>query len=261
MLAVLTTLVIGSLIIVPSLNYIVTNVKASRNAVQKLKGTLAAEVGVEDALWKVQNDCPSSFPYSYQINDVNGMLVSITVDEIDTLAGEEMGSPGVHEDWLSIEKSVTYDEGIYDYTLSLSNVGNGNIKVIKLMRVLPPNVDYVDYSTGGDITTENPTIIGSSDSGITLIWEIPPPLPTIPKGETRVHIFQLSGPPDIEGMEGYGFVEASRQDIGTVWDCDSHPYSIISEARNASSELIATIEAGVWAGSELSISHWQLARR
>ena len=258
LLAVLAMFAVSSLLIVPSISYVATNLEAGEIVEEKLKGMLAADAGIEDALWEIANDTPTSFPHSYQLTDVNGMTVDIVIDEIDSISGEEVGDTGHHEDWLETAKSVTYDEGIYSYTINMTNNGSGNIKIVKILIDFPPEVEYVTGSTAGDITTDEPTINGSPNTGITLIWEMSPPLPTIAPEATKDHFFQLSGPPDIEGIEGHGFMEAQRDDIGTVWDSDSRPFTITAQAKNASATVIATIRVGVWTGSELSISCWQI---
>ena len=256
--AVLAMMALGSLLIVPSMNYVATTLNAGEMVEEKFEGMLAADAGVEDALWKIENDTPTSFPHSYQLTDINGMTVDIIIDEIDSLAGEEVGATGGHEDWLDTVRIVTYDAGIYSYTVNMTNNGSGNIKIVKMLIDFPPEVEYVNGSTTGYITTDNPTINGSSTTGIALIWETLPPYPSISPGETKQHFFELSGPPGIEDIEGHGFLETQRDDIGTVWDSDSRPYSIIAQAKNASAEVTATIRAGVWTGSEIDISCWQL---
>ena len=256
--AVLAMMALGSLLIVPSINYVATTLQAGEMVQEKFKGMLAADAGVEDALWKIENDTPTSFPHSYQLTDINGMTVDIVIDEIDSLAGEEVGATGGHEDWLNTVRTVTYDAGIYSYTVNMTNNGSGNIKIVKILIDFPPEAEYVNGSTTGDITTDNPTINGSPTTGITLIWEMSAPYPSIAPAETKQHLFELSGPPGIEDIEGHGFIEAQRDDIGTVWDSDSRPYSIIAQAKNASAEVTATIRAGVWTGVETDISCWQL---
>lgn len=256
--AVLALFAVGSLLIVPSLNYVSTNLEIGKIVEVKFKGMLAADAGIEDALWKIKYDTPSSFPYSYQLANINGMTVDIVIDEIESIAGEEVNAAGGHDDWLNIVKSVTYDAGVYSYTMSLTNDGSGNIKIVKILIDFPPEIEYINGTTAGEISTDEPVINGSPTTGITLIWEMSSPLPAISPGETKDHFFQLGGPPDAEGIEGHGFVEANRDDIGTVWDSDSIPYSIVAKSQNASEAAVATIRAGVWTGSELEISFWRI---
>jgi len=239
--SVLAMFAIGSLLIVPSINYIATNLNAGMMAEEEFKGIITADAGVEDALWKIKNDA-SNFLEPYAIADVNGLSVDVDIDEIDTLFGEIV-DPGGHSSWLVTTVNVTYNTGIYDYSLSVSNNGSGNIKVLKILIDLPPGVDYVDDSTDSEILDTEPAVSGIPASGITLVWTGASPM--IHAGETYYHSFQLAGPEGIEEIEGHGVVVTQREDIGTVWIGDAHPYSIIAQAKDASDEIIATIRAGV----------------
>jgi len=257
-LLVLVMLVLGSLLIVPSLTLASTSLKTGQMVEENMQGIYAADAGTEDAMWRIINDPPASYPYNYEITGINGMSVSVVIEEVTSISGEEVGSSGEHDDSLEITKSVSYDAGIYYYTMSLTNNGSGNIKIEKILIDFPPELDYAAGSTGGNITTDDPAVNGDPTTGITVIWELSSPFPTIPEGETRDHTFQLSGPPDVDGVEGHCIVEASREDVGSVCDADSYPYSITAQAKDATDTVVATIRAGVWVGSQLDISCWQL---
>lgn len=266
---VLAMLALGSLLIAPVLNLVSTSLNTGERIEKKIKGLYAAEAGVEEALWRLRYNKPTSFPYSYELSDINGMSVSVVIEELTTLSGVEVGSPGEHDDWLGIGKLVSYDNGpgIYFYTLYLTNKSPANIKIEKIVIDFPPNLGYVVGSTGGDLTTDAPAVSGNITTGITLAWEFSTPYPNIEPGadpqngqyHTEAHTFRLSGPPNVSGVEGHGFVKATREDIGTVWDADSaYPYQIIAQAKDAYGKVVATIRAGVWEGGGLSISCWQI---
>ncbi len=259
---VLIMMALGGLLIVPSLDYVSTSLNAGEIVEEKVEGLYAAEAGVEDALWKLKYGEELTFPYSYQLTGINGMSVSVVIDETTTVVGREIGSTGGDADYLDVTRTVTYDAGIYYYTMQLANVGNGNIKIELILIDFPPGIGYVEGSTGGDLTTtgEDPSVVGDPTTGITLVWEWVPPtsIPTIPEGEMAEHTFRLSGPEGIEGAEGHGCVRATRQDVGTVWEADIRPYSIVAEARDATGTLVTTVRAGVWDGDPLEISGWQV---
>ena len=143
--------------------------------------------------------------------------------------------------------------------MAITNNGTGNVKIEKILIDFPPNLDYVNNSTGGDITSDNPNATGNPTIGITLTWLQGAPYPSIPESATKYHTFQLSGPPDVNGVEGHGVVQATRQDVGAVWDTTSFPLSILAQAKDSTGTIVATIKAGVWAGSGLlDISNWQI---
>lgn len=266
--SVLAMFAVGSLLIVPSINYIATNLNAGTMAEEEFKGILAADAGVEDALWKIKNDTPD-FLDPYTITDINGLSVDIDIDEVTTIAGGEVETTGPHSERLIVTENVTYDDatGNYTYKLSLYNNHDKNIKIVKILIDFPPGVDYVDGSTSSNVTepedADPNTISGTPATGLTLVWENSQAggLPTISGWATEHHYFKLSGPPGIEGIEGHGFVEALSDDIGTVWVSEEIPYSITAQAKDDSGEVVATIRAGVWGSSYLlEISCWQVIR-
>lgn len=256
---VLAMFAIGSFLIVPSINYMATNLKAGLITKAEFKGILAADAGVEDALWKIKNE-DTDFLEPYTITDINGMSVDIDIDEVDIIAGETVNSGDKDED-LVVGANVTYNEGIYSYVLSVFYAGTGLVNIVQILIDFPPGVDYVLDSTSTNITlpeNSEPTVSGSPTTGITLVW-VNGSQPKIGSGETKYHCFELSGPAGIEGVEGHGFVSAQRQDVGDVWIGDVTPYSITAQAKDDSEAVVATIRAGVWSGSGmLDISCWQV---
>jgi hypothetical protein len=187
------------------------------------------------------------------------MTVDITLAEVTTVAGKDVGTSGVHDDSLNIAKTVAYNDGIYTYTMTFTNSGEGNVKVEMILVDLPARVDYVAGSTIGDLYNGDPVVAGDSGGGITIYWDFIPPQPNIPEGGTREHIFQLSGPAGVAGVEGHACIRASRQDVGTVWDVDSSPYSLTAQARDASNEVIASVRVGLWEGGQISIGGWDIS--
>lgn len=257
LLIVLVMMTVGSVLIIPTLNFVATSVNTGEIFEEKLEALYAAEAGVEDAIWKMINDIPGNFPYSYQLTDINGMTVDVVIDKITTIAGVEIGDFGVHADWMIIEKSITYDAGIYTYTITIINNGDGNMKIEKILIDFPPGLEYVPGSTGGELYNDDPTVVGDASTGVTIYWQFDP-YPTIPMTESRIHFFQLSGPPDVSGVEGHCCVEASRQDEGTVWDTDSSPFTVTAQAKDSTGTVIATIRTGFWEGGTTSITCWQV---
>ena len=261
---VLAMFAIGSLLVIPSINYIATNLNAGTITEQEFLGIITADAGIEDALWKIKNESPN-YLEPYQITDINGMSVDVDINEVDVIAGVPVGDPEHHADWLQVSANVTYDysSGNYTYMISANNTTTSQIKIERIFIDFPSGVDYVPDSTSSNLTKPldaNPTsIFGSSDTGIALLWENGTPRPNIAGGETEYHCFKLSGPPGIPGIEGHGFVEAKRSDISAVWIGDIAPYSITAKARDSSGTVIAEIRAGVWGSSYwLDITCWQV---
>lgn len=265
--AVLVMFAVGSLIIVPSLRYVSTNVNFGNKGAEEFEAILAADAGVEDALWKIQNDVPDSLPYSYELTGINGFSVDVEIDEVSMLAGEEMVREGTQEDRLLVSSNVTYNETeeLYDYTLMFTSNHNKPIKIVKFAVYFSPGVGYVVDSTTSNITKPvdlEPVVTGTPLTGITLIWENESPHPVLATYTTEYHLFQLSGPPGMEDliMESHGFVQGLSIDIGSVWINDIYPYTITSEAKTGPEEVEASIRAGAWGGDGkiISIDCWQV---
>lgn len=258
MIPVLAMLALGSLVIVPSLSYHSTNLKTTVNFERRAEGLYAADAGVEHALWTLKYNEPLIFPHVYNLTDINGMSVNITISRVTVIAGQDVTESGVHGGWMTISKTVTYSAGVYYYTLSVENNGAGNMKVDEILIDLPPDLEYIPGSTSGMTDDSTLEIVGNSGTGITLVWQFPEY--TLGINETGYHYFQLSGDPDVEGVEGHTFVRATREDVGVVWDADSKPYNILSEAVDAGGITVATIKAGVWraTGGYMEVACWQL---
>lgn len=254
--SVLAMFAVGSLLIVPSINYVATNLNTGSIIKEEFRGIVAADTGIEDALWNIKNDSPN-FLEPYTLTDINGLSVDINIDTVSTIWGEIVDS-GHHAEWISTTANLTYNAGIYDYTLAVSNNGSGNIRVLKILIDFPPNLDYVDDSTDSEILDVEPEKKGAPESGIALVWEGASAM--ISPDETEYHYFQLYGPEGMEDEEGIGVIKTQRDDIGTVWIGDVQPYSITAEAKDGT-ETVIIIRAGVLQYySLLEINSWKIIR-
>jgi hypothetical protein len=243
---------------VPTLDFASTNIQATKQIETKTRGLYAAEAGIEDALWTLKYSLPGSFPYSYVLNDINSMSASVTIDTLSELAGIEIGPTGVHGGWLKVDKSAEWADFTYTYTLSIRNDGAGNMKIEQILIDFQPDLEYVPGSTLSNITTEDPLVVGSPGSGITLVWDLPTPYYSIGVHSTELFSFQLTGP-QMDEPESHAMIKASREDIGVVWDSDSQPFSITSQAKNDDNDVVATVKVGTWRYStQLDITCWQV---
>ena len=255
---VLAMLTLGSLMIVPTLDYTATNAKIVKMYEKKFEAYYAAEAGIEDAFWRIDAGEAETLPYNYELTDINGMIVDIAIEEVTEIAGVEIGAEGVHEGWLKISKTATYEDGVYDFILSIKNNGGGNMKIEKMLIDFPTNLTYIEGSTSGNITFDEPDVVGTADMGITLHWDLPSPFFNIGPGDTENQAFQLAGPPDVDITAAHSVVKASREDVGTVWDADSKPYSITAQVIDNEGKTIVVINAGIWKGASIEISCWQV---
>lgn len=265
---VLVLLVLGGLTIAPCLSYAATSLNSGGVIEKNTKGLYAADTGIEDALWKLGNNPPASYPYSYELADVNRLSVTVLMEEVTTLYGIVIGSPGTHSDSMEVHGEMAYDEGLgaYLYTVTVINKVDSVIHLSEILVSLPQDFEYIAGSTGGDFTTADPEIRGEPATGITLVWDFGSPRPAIegaPDPEhgvytTASHTFQLSGPPDYSGDDGYVWVVATRQDIGCVGEANA--YKITAKAKDGDTTVI-TVKAGVLRDNvtgELLVSCWEI---
>jgi len=88
---VLVLLLMGGLIIAPLLAHMGTGLISGEVYERRADELYAADAGVEDAIWKIQNGkvslCPSDPPQSYTITDVNGKKVEYTIEYLDVGEG------------------------------------------------------------------------------------------------------------------------------------------------------------------------------
>ena len=112
---------------------------------------------------------------------------------------------------------------------SVAESGSPPIKLEAIGAGLPEGFLYLEGSSFG-VTTADPQI--DEDR---CIWELGSPKPEVSYGESVTQTFTMEGAGVPEGY--YSWVEASREDVGTVSSCVG--YSILSQAGGT------TIEADV----------------
>jgi len=265
---VLILLVFGGLIIAPCLSYATTSLNSGQVIEKSLNGLYAADVGIEDALWKLRNNPPTSYPYSYQLPSVNGLSVTVLMEEITMLYGILVGSPGVHSDWLQVDGSMTYNEDldVYFYIVTVTNKSHSTIMIDEILVKLPGNFEYISGSTSGDFTTDDPQIKSDPDMGITLVWDFQPPRPSMEGAPDPEHgtysiatqSFQLNGPPNYSGGGDYVWVVATDVDIGCVGEANA--YKITAQAKDGET-VVTTVEAGALKNSDTGtvlVACWEI---
>jgi len=278
LILVVILLLLGGLIIAPLLGFMSTGLITGQVFEKKMGGLYAADAGVEDALWQLINNPPASYPYSYSLPDVNGMSVSVLIEEVTTLYGVFVGGGGVHEHWLEVESElVGYEDpdgdgtGVYTWRLSHTNKHNSNVSIHSITVSYSTELSYLSGLDDEDVAG---LADGSFNDGIRdevvagskkiSTWEFEPPRPTIdgapdPEGEPPVYntvtcTFQLVGPEGAEGITAY--LVTSRSDIGTVWEYEPMKITATAQADDGSTVVI---EAGVLqSSSTLLVGSWQI---
>jgi len=274
----LILLLIGGLIIAPLMGFMSTGLIAGQVFEKKMDGLYAADAGVEDALWKIKNDPPATYPDSYELPaDVNEMLVSIVIEEVTTFYTLDVGGGGPHNYYFELKGELVqppyYDAGeggyIHEWRLILTNKTHEPVKVERIIVSYSNELSYLSGLTDEDIAGLKSGSFESFDqefiylTNITILtWEFTPPRPEIeaaPDPENEVYTtvtctFELVGPEDAAGLTV--LLVTSREDIGTVWEFK--PFKITATAQ-ADDGSTVVVEAGVLEGGDtVSVGSWQI---
>jgi len=274
----LILLVVGGLIIAPLMGFMSTGLIVGQVFEKKMDGLYAADAGVEDAMWKIKNNPPATYPDSYELPaDVNEMLVSIVMEEVTTFYTLDVGGGGPHNYYFELESEPVlppyYDAGeddyIYEWWLILTNKTHQPVKVERIIVSYSTELEYLSGLHDEDIvglksgSFESFTTEFTYLASTTIItWEFTPPRPEIeaaPDPENDVYTtvictFELVGPEDAAGITV--LLVTSRLDVGAVWEFK--PFKITAQA-NDEGTVVITVEAGVLEGGDtVSVGSWQI---
>lgn len=245
---VLILLVLGGLVIAPSLSYAATSLDSGRNNMRSVNGLYAADAGVQDALWCLNNGVPTNTSLS---ETLNGMTVTIQTEvkgDYVLYAGEWVTGTG-HYDWLTVTGEIVWDggAGAYKYTITVTREPetSGNIKLSKVGARLPVGYSYQAGSAalfGENLSTDEPDDELDGAGAHLLDWELFPE-PVLDAGNpTRTQIFYATGTGSLEGH--YSWVIANRADVGAVGEL-SGAFYIVTATATEGGETVAVIVADV----------------
>ena len=249
---VLSMLVVGGLLIAPSLSYAATSLNAGRIAEENVSGVCAADAGVEYAMWCIKNSIepPSQLP-----ENVNQMEVEIHTSEwwwhdYTLYYGELVWTGGHHSDWLDVSGEMVEEAEAYKYTITVIRQpeASGNIKLEEVGVRLPVGYSYQTGSAASfvdNLSTDEPDDTLDEYDAHMLNWDLPSPHPAVSEGEPiATQTFYVTGE---EGQSGdYSWVVAHRNDIGIVGEVTGRLHKLTATAiRPGDDETIATVAACV----------------
>ena len=165
LIMILGFLAIGGLTISTLLNLIDTGVNTARQYEEKIKLQYAADAGMEEALWRMQNEELPFQPESYGesanytvSHNINGKDISINITYIRPLVGLESDIYGTEDpDSLTITGGIiNREEGKYKVQVSYDG-SQGDMPIDKIAVWLPSRFDYVADSSEG-LTEDNPAV-------------------------------------------------------------------------------------------------------
>ncbi|HEY51297.1 MAG TPA: hypothetical protein G4O20_05775 [Dehalococcoidia bacterium] len=262
----LALLIIGGLTIIPSLGLTFSSAKTSNIIQDGVKGTYAAEAGIEDTLWSLVNGEP---PPSQLSDNINDMQVNIqTVDKgTHTLYLGELIEMAGHVEYLDVTSNITWDPGAdaYKYTITVTwqpGSGEPTIHIEEIGARIPINYTYQEWSAANfteNISTDEPEETLDPQGAYLLNWIMSPPYPKVSENETqRTQMFYIDGTG--EQKRYYAWVLARREDIGVCGEVNSTAYEITATAlQHGSNRTAAKIitKAMIW-DEDTYITSWQI---
>ncbi len=190
----LVLLALGGLVITPLLFHLYTGVSSEKIYRERMKLNYAVDAGVEDGIWKADNDAVPLDPfdyttvYSYTLpTAINDKDVNVDIQQVWLLDGLESDingtTPAIPP--LSITGGVINSEGDFEIRLGY-DMPEVELLVDSVAVWLPPDFAYVNNSSD-IITEENPTQT-VWNGGTVLRWDFYPAvnfddLPTITSGD------------------------------------------------------------------------------
>jgi len=264
---VLALLVFGGLVIAPSLSYATTSLNSGRMLEEGVNGVYAADAGVENTLWCMENGIP---PPQQLSENINQMEVAIQTEEkgIYTLYLGELILPGEHFDYLDVDGEMVWDGGAeaYEYTITVEWQPNEGYPVIHLEGVgarLPIGYSYQPGSAASfvdNLATDEPDETLDGIGAYLLNWDLDPPYSSVSENYTvETQVFYINGEGSQEGE--YAWVLANRDDIGAVSEITGTSYKITATAtRPGDGRTTAKIMADTIRGEMTYIISWQVLR-
>lgn len=265
---VLALLALGGLTIVPALNYAATGLNSSRTIEKGVNGLYAAEAGVEDALWCLENGISPSQQLSESINQ---MQIAIQSEEKGTYTvcfGEVVGA-GNHSNYLGVDGEMAWDEEAqaYKYTITViwqPDSGAPTIHLVEVGARLPLGYSYQSGSAAGfadNLSTSEPDEVLDTFGAYMLTWEFELPYPSVSQGNpVETQNFYITGEGSQEG--DYTWAVADRSDIGETGEITGTLWRITATATYPEdSEITAKIVADVILESgKTNIVSWQISK-
>lgn len=262
----LALLVLGGLMIVPTLNHAATGLNSGKAVKAHVYGTYAAEAGVEYAIWCLMN---STTPPTQLSETINGMTVAIQAEDMGTytLYFGEVIQADSHYNYLDIDGEMVWEESAqaYKYTITVTWQPHPGAPTIHLEEVgarLPVGYSYQEESAddfSSNLSQDEPEEAVDGYDAQLLNWEFSTPLPCVTQTDpTKTQTFYVTGSGNLEGH--YAWVVANRDDIGSVGEITGSLHRVTATATR-SGEVTGSVVADIMSGTDSTyIISWQISR-
>ncbi len=235
---VLLLMILGGLTLAPAINFAASGLTGIQKDSMSLRGLYAADAGVEDAIWSIQQ---GQVPPVQLTESVNDMAVTRQVVErgMFTLYLGQFVETGVHNGWLELTGVLDPDPDPYNSTYTVTvqwqpDSGYSTIHLAEIGAKLPPGYSYRPFSVldfSENISIEEPSRSYDSAGAEMVNWVFGTPRPSVTKTDgiaTQTFLLDWDGYGDPNG--DYAWLVAARTDIGIVGTVTGGLYSITSTA-------------------------------
>jgi len=269
---VLVLLLLGGLLIAPSLSYASTSLNAGRIVEKNVNGLYAADAGVENALWCIKNSFPSPGPLN-----INQMPVDIQTDIIGAYTlylGELVEVTVPHYDWVTVEGEMVWVEEAqaYKYTITVTwqpQSGEPTIHLEETGVRLPVGYGYqpgsaANPSFANNLSADEPDDTLDGAGAHMLNWEFPSPRPEVSEeNPIATQTFYVTGEGELEG--DYAWIVGQPGSIDIVGEFIGGLYRITATATrpgDVDPTAIVTADAMLYETggeiTEMTILLWQI---
>lgn len=267
-------MLLGALLIIPSLDLTATNLTATRLVDKKTWDTYAADAGVQDGLWKVRNnylpdwlsgkwnESTYSYPspyYNFDVHNsdiptntvpINDRLVHVTIKPIWVLEGLE--PPGETQHRTPNDSLLTYGSIVSsnEYDISIFYSGSDNLVITRIGVWLPPGFGY----SGGTSNLEkaSPPLKctpqqANHNGGKEITWNYPSgvnysALPA--QGNKKIVTFNFT-PTNGNPVDAFSWVRTTKTNPYLSWDTSKKTFEITSAAPSGSAKQTTVVSHSV----------------
>ena len=278
LILVLISLAAGSLLVVPTLDYVYTGLQETRIADRLLLEQYSADAAIEYGLWQLENNV-DNITDEFSLDNpevstnitVNGEEVLLDI-EISTSPVSDNGSFTIPPTQSGIHLAVGLDilppvwtksgnKAYIPHFVYVYNCGTSAVHLKSVFQRLDPRFNYVPGSYDGPEANETKQPVGDHWE---LTWEFDEPLPKLNADDWLVIAFTtwtIAGDAGEETYDGSGWVEYAgfQEDEKEAYDGDSGPASIgLFDLTVNIGGYTVKVNAGVTESGEIVIRSWQV---
>jgi len=264
LIAALVVLVVLGLIAGPLLSYMVGGLKAGHVVEAGATELYAADAGVQDALWRIENLELTDFLSGYDEYDyyglwpyvlpdaVNDKAVNITIQNVWIPMGIDAPDAATARNTVEQGKVVitgsAFDPGTSEYQIKISYQACGGVPAATTVGIwLPPGFGYTERSGSCSLQGRSfyqPPNIASYKGGCAVVWGFSPPvsLAGFP-GFTFRYEMGSESQGQIPGAAVPWIVFTVGPQSFCAWDADVKIYDITSTATTPGTGSQTTVES------------------